>query len=243
RRNTRMECVYAGPEEMARRAGRPPKKAETEQPPKPRVFNPDDFAMTTVYAGPGDSVMEGVYAGPDDEVTLRVDQKPEDVTIEDVYGGPGMMGELDCEEPVCDEPLPTGQPNPSSMMFVYAGPDYFRNRQNQASMVTPVPQDTAEPQAAYPLNYAVDTDELIKHARFCPNCGRMVQPDEKACECGYTLIPDEEPMDDAAADEIPAAADEKPQEDAVKSAPEIMRQDPPMAPVYAGPEYFNRPSV
>ena len=101
-KNNRMKCVYAGPEQMARRFGR----------------------MEKVYAGPpiwerdDDNAMEDVYAGPEQ-------MEPDPETMMAVYAGPEQMG----SDPrtmmmVYAGPAQMG-PDPLRMMMVYAGPGQF----------------------------------------------------------------------------------------------------------------------
>ena len=243
KRDVSMECVYAGPEEMARRTGRtvPEKKAQIEG----------------VYAGPADVEIEEVYAGPgmmgetgwegteEPEVSQETpkegpsDDSSEAPTVElpkippysgkitgprepvmgAVYAGPTAFGNLPRPEPVSPDPE-IQQPNPAPMMFVYAGPDYFRNRQAFAQVR---PGLGIEPGLPYPQNYAEAGQEASgwrepeagEATRFCPECGRKVPEAVKTCLCGYRFE-DEDPIQEE----------------------NTGNPDEPFEAVYAGPEYF-----
>ena len=175
-----------------------------------------------VYAGPEqmgrperrpDAVMGRVYAGP--EPPKMPEKDPDrDAAMEDVYGGPSMMGELgwDVEETPEADP---GQGNP--MGFVYAGPGQMFRGEREAGGFT---EAWVRP---YPGNYAVNEDEPAQESGeagaegtvFCPICGRRIADGQEFCpECGSP---------------IRSGNDEQPEE--------------MFETVYAGPEYFGRRST
>ncbi len=167
--------------------------------------------MGRVYAGPprkqeDDSeetpLAAGVYAGPGMMGGLR----PDDPEMTEVYAGPGMMGEIGCDEPeepaeeapAEDAPAEEAPRNPKpagSMMFVYAGPAYFANK-NQTPMMTAyagpaqmTPQLGAinVPVVPQPENNRSGKStvcrycgaEILSGFRFCPECGGLVKTDEE----------------------------------------------------------------
>lgn len=271
RRDFRMECVYAGPEEMARRNGQSFNKADQTE--KPAEIRPDDAVMETVYAGPEDVEIEDVYGGPGmfgeldydppveeaEESAVpdeEPDQKQPDPVMEGVYAGPQLPNGAPMMTVYAGpklpndslmmavyagpqmkpsiEAIPPAKPDPSQMMFVYAGPDYFNNRNGQGLQAARKPEDSEENLLSYPQNYAVRDEEESGDpfaGPFCPNCGRKVTADMKTCECGWTLIEEDQ------------TEEENPQDRAPKGPKDVLSVDPPMAPVYTGPEYWNNRPV
>lgn len=150
----KLECVYAGPEQMPR-------------------FDEEHAPVTKpVYAAPAggksrkrinnSSQMEGVYAGPD--------------AFNDVYAGPEFFERpadaLD-EEPE-DIPVPEEAPvKPPQQVFMvtYAGPQYFNNNQGGAGMFF-------APGAPVCKNCGAI---LKPEYKFCTECGTPVVKNEQSC--------------------------------------------------------------
>ena len=83
-------------------------------------------------------IIEGVYAGPD--MFRNVDQKAPDAGIECVYAGPDMFGEAAPVVPETDQDAPEAEiedvyagPGIPPMALVYAGPDYFKRKAEDAT--------------------------------------------------------------------------------------------------------------
>ena len=181
------ERVYAGPEPF-----------EPEPAPEPeKSFDP--------------RVMEGVYAGPD---------LPNIPPMAPVYAGPEMMngpmmaaayaGPEMMNGPRVEVRSDTPQrPDPSQMMMVYAGPDYFANKFTQTPMMmayagpaTNMSMTMAEKMAAAQKeaeewylkdhpghDYSKETQnpEDLGKKTVCPSCGSFVRQSRFCPECGAAL--------------------------------------------------------
>ena len=161
----------------------------------------DPGTIEGVYAGPQIPPMAPVYAGPE----MMSDQGRFNL----VYGGPSMMSGPKKDADRSNKKSPRMEalyaaprrPQPSEMMMVYAGPDFFSNNRNAQ---TPMMMAYAGPQ----MNIMqMSMDEQMKaaqeaaekkaqeaaqqspaEAEFCPNCGAQITHQGIYCsECGSPL--------------------------------------------------------
>jgi len=186
----------------------PPDPEDVPQPPasedaqneKPRSWRADPRVTEGVYAGPQIPPMAPVYAGPE----MMSDQGRFNL----VYGGPAMMsgakkdGDSSKKSPRMEALYAAPRrPQPSEMMMVYAGPDYFSNKKNSQ---TPMMVAYAGPQMnmmqmsmAEQMKAAREAAEKAAQeaaqqipaaAEFCPNCGSQITHQDCFCsECGSPL--------------------------------------------------------
>ena len=83
-------------------------------------------------------IIEGVYAGPD--MWNGKEKNGPDAEIECVYAGPDMFGDADPVVPEEDQDAPEAEiedvyagPGIPPMALVYAGPDYFKRKAEDAT--------------------------------------------------------------------------------------------------------------
>ena len=186
-----IEGVYAGPEQMNRRA-----RSE------------EDPEMTEVYAGPeyyektpeepDDETMRAVYAGPEffergeseDEEDRPVPEEPEETENEKDEDGASS------ETEPADEVAPSGGREPREFMLVYAGPAYFSGNGRAMGMNVNEIKQTKCPECgtAYPEGN-VTCPNCGERTRYqdgtvaCPCCGAHVDPAAKFCgNCGAEQV-------------------------------------------------------
>lgn len=155
-------CVYAGPEQMRRRAkwddepapGISEVYAGPEDMPnlEPDGSEPEDFTFEEEQAKEIPAPMQKVYAGP---------RPPE--PMKPVYAGPEFTA-----------PPATPQGPPPPMMCVYAGPDYFNGGQARPVGAFAPQQD---PNARYCPNCGKKMPDTVK---FCTECGTPLPQKETA---------------------------------------------------------------
>lgn len=152
-----FEDVYAGPEQMGKRASCEGVYAG------PEAFDVKEFKC--VYAGPQ------YFGVPVKPAEVEEIPEPEEIEEEPDTAPEELKEEPDAnvEEPKAEQPqTPPFTPPPSSMfMAVYAGPEIMSNPNYR------------------PIGAYVPPEAFEKKGKYCPECGMPVSETAKFCEnCG-----------------------------------------------------------
>lgn len=142
--------------------------------PNNKKENPAEFE--DVYAGPG---MMDEIGGPEDIDPQETSEEeappvpedlkgPDSATFMMVYAGPSFM----------DRGF-TPPPQPGPMECVYAGPDYFENKQPAGFFVSEMPEPETK-------KCPFCGSDAPLFANFCPQCGKPF-PDDVCRRCGAQL--------------------------------------------------------
>ncbi len=224
KKDTPAAAVYAGPAQMNRRRNTAESETDTPDDPVmedvyagPEFFEqtpeePKEEPINLVYAGPSyfkRPGMDKVYAGPEfykqnmSAAQDKEDTEPEDLEkagdedgVEDLKKLDGVEGSDDV--PGEELPPPFIERDAREFMAVYAGPEYFNNRNDGAftgmGFFEIKKVKCQKCGAEYPETNTVcpECGERTVHEDgriACANCGAHIKPSAKFCEnCGAKQV-------------------------------------------------------